>query len=156
MSNCILYVEDEEADIFLLRHAFKKAGLSAVSLQAVSDGETAIRYLSGAGQYSNRQEYPLPALVLLDLKMPGTSGLDVLAWIRQQPHLCALVVITLSSSANPADVRRAYELGANSFIEKPSGTEQTIRLAQALSNWWLEQNRFAPPTEPRHSLDHAA
>ena len=142
-TKCILQVEDEEADVFLLQLIFKRTGINS-PVQAVTDGEMAIHYLSGVGRFADRQKYPLPCLVLLDLQLPKVSGLDVLAWIRQQPYLNRLVVVVFSSSALPEDVSRAYELGANSYIEKPSNMERTLELAQLLKGWWLGFNRYAP------------
>jgi CheY-like chemotaxis protein len=147
-TQCILQVEDEEADIFLLQHVFKKAAITS-PVRAVMDGRMAIDYLSGTGPYADREKYPLPCLVLLDLKLPKISGLEVLAWIRQNQNLRGLVVVVFSSSANPTDVERAYQLGANSFIQKPQATAQTLELAQLLKGWWLGFNRFAPIYEAR-------
>ncbi len=146
MCNCILQVEDEEADIFLIQHVFKKAGITS-PLQAVTDGQMALDYLSGTGAYADRATHPLPCLVLLDLKLPKLDGLEVLAWIRQRPQFQGMVVVVFSSSSHPADVERAYRLGANSFIQKPSGMDKTLEVAQLLKGWWLGYNRFAPVYE---------
>ena len=108
----ILYAEDDENDAFLANHAFEKAGILN-PLVVVSDGKAAIEYLAGTAQYANRTEYPLPCLVLLDLKMPGVSGLEVLKWIRSQRSVCTLPVLMLTSSNQDGDVHRAYILGAN-------------------------------------------
>lgn len=145
-NNCILQVEDEEADIFLLQYVFQKAGITS-PVKTVTDGEMAIHYLSGVGPYADRKTYPLPSLILLDLKLPKVSGLEVLAWLRQQKHLRRLVVVVFSSSSQPEDLLRAYELGANSFIQKPSDMEHTLEIAQLLKGWWLGYNRFAPVYE---------
>src|ERR1700674_4968478 len=93
----ILLVEDREDDVLLVRRAFAKANVLN-PMQVVRDGREAIAYLKGEGKYSNRAEYPLPELLLLDLKMPGTDGFDVLKWMRQQPGLKALRVVVLTSS----------------------------------------------------------
>jgi len=93
----ILLAEDREDEVLLLRHAFAKAGLLN-PLHVVPNGEEAIHYLQGEGKYANRDEYPLPALVLLDLKMPRVDGFEVLRWIRQQPGLSALRVVVLTAS----------------------------------------------------------
>ncbi len=140
-NRCILQVEDEESDIFLLKFLFNQAGIDT-PLQAVTDGQMAIEYLAGAGAYANREIYPAPLLVLLDLKLPKVSGLELLAWIRQQPTLKHLVVIVFSSSVHPRDLERAYELGANSYIEKPSDMEHTAELIRFFKGWWLGYNRF--------------
>lgn len=142
VNKCILQIEDEEGDIFLFKFACEQAGIDT-PLQTVTDGQMAIDYLSGVGPYADRHKHPLPFLVLLDLKLPKVSGLEALAWIRQQPGLKHLVVIVFSSSAQPRDVERAYELGANSFVQKPSSLEETIELLQLLKSWWLRYNHFA-------------
>jgi CheY-like chemotaxis protein len=143
---CILQVEDEEADIFLLKHVFGRAGITS-PVKAVTDGQMAVDYLAGTGPYANREEHPLPCLILLDLKLPKLNGLEVLAWVRQQPSLKHLVVVVFSSSCQPSDVERAYELGANSYIQKPPNLERTLEVAQLLKGWWLGYNQFAPVYE---------
>src|SRR5207247_4982072 len=87
-------------------------------IQIVRNGDEAIAYLKGEGQYANRAEYPLPGLLLLDLKMPGKDGFDVLRWIRQQPGVSELRIVVLTSSDEIRDVNQAYQLGANSFLFK--------------------------------------
>jgi CheY-like chemotaxis protein len=109
----ILIVEDDPNDVLLLQRAFQKAGLKN-NLRLVRDGSQAIAYLSGHGIYSDRAKYPLPFLVLLDLKMPGTDGFEVLQWARAEPDLKRLLIVVLTSSNLQTDVDRAYELGANS------------------------------------------
>src|SRR5258705_12172576 len=111
----ILLAEDREDDILLVQRAFAK-GEIANPLFVVRDGDEAICYLSGIGKYGNRAEYPLPDLLLLDLKMPRTDGFEVLRWVRQQPGLSALRIVVLTSSENIRDVNQAYRLGANSFL----------------------------------------
>src|SRR6266566_3274226 len=103
----ILIVEDREDDILLIQKAFQRAKI-ATARQIVRDGEEAIAYLSGSGKYSQRNEYPLPWLVLLDLKMPRVDGFEVLKWIRSQPELNRLVVVVLTSSDQIKDVNQAY------------------------------------------------
>lgn len=141
--NCILQIEDEEADIFLLKHVFDKAGITS-PVRAVTNGQMAIDYLAGIGVYADRSQYPLPCLVLLDLKLPKISGLEVLEWVRRQPHLRHVVVVVFSSSCLPMDLERAYELGANSYIQKPFNMDHTLEVAHLLKGWWLGYNRFAP------------
>jgi CheY-like chemotaxis protein len=142
-SSCILQVEDDENDIFLLRRVFERAGIES-PLRVVTDGEMAIDYLAGAGVYADRQQYPLPCLVMLDLKLPKKSGLEVLAWIRQHPVFKKLVVLMFSSSIQPEDIDRAYELGANSYVQKPVEMQRTLEVAQLLKGWWLGYNQYAP------------
>jgi len=110
--NCvILVVEDREDDEILIREAFERAGLKN-PLFVVRDGEEAQAYLQGFGKYRDRDEFPLPALMLLDLKMPKVDGFEVLSWIRKQPALRALRVVVLTSSEDIYDVNKAYEMGA--------------------------------------------
>lgn len=115
--NTVLHVEDEPADRLILKSAFAKAA-PHVDLRCAVDGEQAIAYLSGQGGYEDRDRHPMPGLVLLDLKLPKKSGLEVLEWIRNREDLKKLPVIMLTSSQEPADLDRAYALGANSYLVK--------------------------------------
>ncbi len=135
----ILLVEDREDDIALIRRAFERAQLPN-PVQVVVDGAAAIAYLAGEREYSNRAEYPLPALVLLDLKMPGVDGFEVLRWIRDQPGLRNLVVVVLTSSQDIKDVNIAYKLGANSFMVKPMDFENIVEMSKLIRDYWLLHN----------------
>lgn len=137
----ILVVDDEESESDLLTSVFGAARIPN-PLRFVINGQEAIDYLAGNGQFADRGRNPIPCLVLLDLKMPGITGQEVLAWIRNQAALRSLVVIILSSSAFPLDVRNAYALGANSFIQKASSYEDTLAMANHLKGWWLERNCY--------------
>ena len=137
----LLLVEDSEDDVFIMKRALKEAGI-VNSLYLVEDGQKAIDYLSGAGEFSDRKKFPLPAVVFLDLKLPLKSGHDVLAWIRQQKDLASTVVIVLTSSEEPGDLSRAYQLGANSYLVKPPSAAQLIEMAKAFKWYWLEYNKF--------------
>ena len=106
-------------------------------LVVVRNGEEAIQYLSADGPYANRQEFPLPSVVLLDLKLTGKSGFDVLEWIRSQPGMRTLRVIVLTSSDSVYDVDRAYKLGANSFIVKPVRFEALVEIMQSIRGYWM-------------------
>lgn len=143
-SACILQVEDDENDVFFLNHAFQKEGLCH-ALHVVADGQEAIDYLSGTGLYKDRALHPLPLLVLLDLKLPRTSGLEVLRWIRQQPVIHSMIVIIFSSSSQTADVQAAYELGANSFVVKPTSLESRLHFAASIKAFWFTHNVFNLP-----------
>ncbi len=132
----ILVVEDDENDALFLRRAFQEASLSN-PVFFVDDGEQAIAYLSGAEKYSNRDEFPLPSLVLLDLKMPNKDGFEVLEWVRRHPTLSALRIIVLATSAASIDINRAYRLGANSFLTKPMTFRDLVRLIQWIKGYWL-------------------
>lgn len=142
-NECILQVDDDENDVFLLQRVFQRAGISN-PVRVATDGQMAIDYLAGAGIYGDRAAYPLPCLMLLDLKLPRKSGLEVLEWAKQQPDLKKLAVVVFSSSVQASDIERAYELGASSYIQKPADMQATLEIAQLLKGWWLGYNRFAP------------
>jgi CheY-like chemotaxis protein len=137
----ILHVEDDQNDILLLQRAVRKTGSNA-NIQAVSDGDKAVAYLSGANSYSDREKFPAPQLVLLDLKMPRKSGLEVLKWIREQPALKRLVVIVFTSSKHDEDINQAYELGANSYLVKPVGFESLMEMMKSIKSYWGDLNQM--------------
>jgi CheY-like chemotaxis protein len=139
----VLYVEDEENDVVLLRHAWKRAGLSN-PLEIVQDGEEALDYLGGRGRYADREKYPMPCLVLLDLKLPKVPGLEVLKWIREQPSFHTLQVVVLSSSNHPADIHNAHALRANAFLTKPPNTQGLEEMAGDLADFWFKQAQTPP------------
>jgi CheY-like chemotaxis protein len=114
----ILVAEDDDNDVVMLRRAFDQLAISS-PLQFVSNGEEAIAYLKGNGKFANRQEYPLPDIILMDLKMPRKNGLEVLDWWHRQAHLAAIRIVVLTTSEEMRDVNAAYRLGAASFIVKP-------------------------------------
>ena len=136
----ILVAEDDIDDAFFLQRAFQKAGVST-SLQFVKDGQEAIDYLDGEGDFTDRAAYPTPDLLLLDLKMPRINGFQVLEWVRQQPALKRLPVIIFSSSDEGKDINHAYDLGANSYLLKPHSSEDLIKVAQKLKMYWVESNQ---------------
>lgn len=138
----ILLVEDERNDVFFLEYAFQSAGITN-PLQVAEDGQQAIDYLAGIGKYANRTHYPLPCLVLLDLKLPLKMGLDVLRWIRQQPPLQTLLVVVLSSSRDSHDIEEAYRLGARSYLVKPLSMSERLEIAKAIKYYWLGLNQFS-------------
>jgi len=142
MAKRVLVAEDDPGDVFLLERAFARAGVPA-QLHFVRDGQEAIDYLGGEKQYANRELHPLPHLLLLDLKMPKLSGFDVLGWLRQQPGLKRLLVTILTSSDQPQDINRAYDLGANSYLLKPHNSESLSDLVKRMEQYWLELNRSA-------------
>ena len=130
-SQTILLVEDNEDDVFIFSRAIKHACIPN-PIQVVNDGDSAIAYLKGAENFSDRSMFPLPFLILLDLKMPGVGGLDVLKWIREQPHLETVSVIILTSSAEHRDIARAYQLGARSYLVKPPTAAVLTEMMDAL------------------------
>jgi CheY-like chemotaxis protein len=153
MPKLILHVEDEEDDAFLFRRALIKTG-GDVPIQVASDGQKAIEYLQGSGGFANREEFPLPSLVLLDLKLPHVPGLEVLKWIRQQAAL-SIPVVVLSSSESEDDIAAAYELGANAYLVKPSDTSELPDIAKTVKDFWLTRNRTHPNTAKGTGRAHA-
>lgn len=146
----ILLVEDDENDVVLLKRAFEKAGMRN-AIKTVRDGQQAIAYLRGEGGYANRERFPMPFLVLLDLRMPGTNGFEVLQWIRSEAELKRLLVVVLTSSNLQSDVDRAYELGANSYLVKPVGFDEMSNLVLRFDAYWSEINRV-PTTSQASDL----
>jgi CheY-like chemotaxis protein len=132
----ILLVEDNPDDVLLIRRAFKKAGLGH-SLQVATHGEEAVDYLCGEGEFGDRDQHPFPALVLLDLQLPRRSGHEVLAWLRAQEELRRLPVVVLTSSREPRDINRAYDLGANSYLVKPVSFDALLEMVQVLERFWM-------------------
>ena len=148
----ILLAEDREEDIILIKKAFAKAKIRN-PLSIVQNGEEAINYLSGLGQFSNRRQYPFPVLLLLDLKMPRVDGFEVLRWIKSQPSLCALRVVVLTSSEDIRDVNKAYQLGANSFLVKPLDFYNTVAMAETILDYWLSTNMCSGPSPTASRLE---
>ena len=140
----ILLAEDDENDIMMLRRAARHARFTN-PLSIVNDGEEVIAYLCGEGKYAHRRRYPLPGLLLLDLKMPRKNGFEVLQWIREQPQFTDLQVVVLSNSDEIRDINRAYELGANSFLVKPMFFSEYVGMLEALHSYclrvWQQQDR---------------
>jgi CheY-like chemotaxis protein len=130
----VLHVEDEPTDRMIVAAAFKKAAPN-VLLKAVADGEQAIAYLAGQGAYGNRELNPMPLLVLLDIKLPRKSGLEVLEWIRKQPDLKSLPVIMLTSSSESNDLDQAYALGANSYLVKTVDLPTMREIARGIGEY---------------------
>ena len=145
----ILVIEDREDDILVLQRGFKAAGIDN-PVVAFRSGEEALWYLQGEGKYSSRTEFPLPRLILLDLKMPGMDGFDVLRWVRSRPELAGIAVVILTSSDAMKDMQRAYQLGANSFIVKETEFQNTVILSRVLRDYWLGVNRaYESQREPK-------
>ncbi len=138
----ILLAEDDPNDVILFRRAMGIASLSPESLHVVRDGEEAISYLSGQAAYADRDCYPLPALLLLDLKMPRKSGLEVLSWLRRQPELRHLIVVFLTSSNSAEDIRLAYEAGVNSYLVKPVEFSELVEMIRNVGIYWLDFNEW--------------
>lgn len=132
----ILIAEDEEIDVILLKRAFSSVGVEH-GLKVVGDGEQALDYLLSL----HRGEKGLPALFLLDINMPRCNGLEVLERLRKTPLHRRVPIIVFSSSSLPTDVERAYQLGANAYLVKPTSTAQRMEMVKVLHAFWLEFNR---------------
>ena len=137
-----MYVEDSPDDFALLKLVSQKCG-TPFALAHAEDGDQAIAYLSGTGEYADRDEHPFPDLVLLDLKMPRLDGFEVLQWIRDNPATKSLPVVVLAGSSFRADIRRALELGANSYASKPAKFEELQVLIDQIADVWLAREKVA-------------
>ena len=146
----VLHVEDDPNDRLFVERAFKKCGV-AVQIRAVSCGEDAVSYLTAQGGFADRARYPEPVFVLLDLKLTGMSGFEMLEWARKQRTDARLLPIAiLTSSREGTDVRRAYEAGATTYFVKPSDTEDLHPLIHALADYWFVYAKL-PPAQPEAS-----
>lgn len=138
----ILHVEDDPNDVLLIERAFRKANFAGKVI-VTNDGEQAIAYLKGEEIYADRVMYPLPSVMVMDVKLPRKSGLEVLAWLRCQPNLRRLPVIILTSSKQPGDINQAYDSGANCYLIKPVNFAELQEMAKMLDSFWLQTNQ--PP-----------
>jgi CheY-like chemotaxis protein len=138
----ILLIEDDSNDVLLIQRAFRRAELD-IPLRVVRDGREAMSYLQGQPPFDDRVAYPVPLLVLLDLKMPVRSGFEVIAWVRAHPGLKRLPLVVLTSSREIEDVNRAYEAGASSYLVKPVAFEALQTMLSAFGRYWLNFN--VPP-----------
>jgi CheY-like chemotaxis protein len=134
-----LLAEDSKDDIFFMEMACERADIPHL-LQIVTDGEMAVNYLCGNHTYSNRAIHPMPDVVFLDVNMPNRTGHEVLAWIRSQPTLKRLPVVMLTGSVLIEDVKRAYGLGANSYLQKSGNQTEFRRTIGIILKYWLELN----------------
>ena len=139
----VLLAEDDLNDQLLVQTALKKNAI-AIELKMVDDGQQAVDYLLGSGKYANRSQYPMPALILLDLKMPKKTGLEVLDWIRSNNETKLIPVIVMSSSYLQSDINRAYTLGVNAYLVKPSAFDELAEMFQAATDLFV--HRAAKPT----------
>jgi CheY-like chemotaxis protein len=135
----ILLVEDNPTDVLLIKRALAKTRV-ANPIQVVDDGDTAVAYLAGQGVYADRSQYPLPILIMLDLKLPKRSGIEVLTWLRAQESLRRIPVVMLTSSNGSGDVNAAYDKGVNSYLVKPVAFEGLVEMFGAVNFYWLMMN----------------
>lgn len=131
----ILIIEDDENDVLILKHALTRAGINN-PVQVVNDGQQAIDYLRGEGEYCDRIRFPFPKVIFTDLKMPRMGGFDVLHWLRTHPECSVIPVIILSASKQDQDIKRAYEMGANAYLVKPAKIEDLQEMVKTAFNFW--------------------
>jgi len=144
----ILLVEDNSDDATLVCTAVQRT-FAGIRVFVVCDGSEAISYLTSEGLYKDRNAYPFPDLILLDLKMPQVNGFEVLRWVRSQPTMKGLPVVVLTGSVLASDNTLAYESGANSYLLKPSSFEGLLKTVKSLGEFWFEGNlrpHVLPPT----------
>jgi two-component system response regulator len=139
----LLLVEDEPTSVFFFEHLIKKLGILN-PLQIAKDGREALDYLEGVGEFSDRLKFPLPGVVILDLKLPRVPGFEVLQRLRHRPETQHIVVVILSSSASDEDIAKAYALGANGYLVKPARLEELQQIVLAIKDFWLTHNHAAP------------
>lgn len=155
LSNTILLVEDNEDDVFALQRAIRNAEVGN-PLRVATDGRQALAYLAAAGAVATRAQYPLPFLVLLDLKLPYRDGFQVLEWIRTQKHLNEVVVVMLTGSDEARDHQRAYSLGARSYLVKPASADDLKRLLDSLHSYWSKSGTTPVITSARDTAGPTA
>lgn len=135
----ILLVEDEESDVALMRRAFEKAGVLNPIVH-LANGDYALAYLAGEGDYADRTKSPLPALILLDLKLPGMTGLQLLQWMRTRSAVKRIPVVVLTTSRDSKTINAAYDCGANSYLLKPGDSSDIVEIVSAIRNYWMKLN----------------
>lgn len=139
----ILLVEDSTDDAILFERAVRKSAMRA-AIMRVANGDAAIDYLKGVGMYADREIFHYPSLIVLDIKLPRRSGIEVLEWIREGPRpLSQMPVVVLSSSHTSTDIELAYAKGANAYVTKPFTTPEYAGMADALAHFWLQYNEQA-------------
>jgi CheY-like chemotaxis protein len=138
----ILHVEDDPNDVMLVELIHRKGKFES-RLEVVGDGELAIGYLAGLDSFADRSLHPFPKLVLLDLKLPKKTGLEVLHWMRSNATTRRLPVLMLTSSNQPEDIKSAYDLGANSYLMKPADLDTLARMLKTIHDYWLGMNQSA-------------
>lgn len=137
----ILHVENDPNDILLVQRAFREVAIPH-PVQVADNGERAVEYLSGQGEFADRTRYPLPCLIFLDLSMPRMNGIEVLTWIRQQPLVKRIPVIIFSSSKHNRDVSAAYDMGASSYMVKPVSYRELVEQVRAFKAYWLSKSEL--------------
>ena len=134
--NVVLLAENLPDDEFLFHYTLRRAGLDN-PVVVVRDGAETVAYLKGEGKFADPRAFPLPRILMLDLAMPRISGWQILKWLRSEPQFDELLVVVLTASSQVEDLRRAYQLGANSFLTKPCSLEDLVNLANGYPHHWF-------------------
>jgi CheY-like chemotaxis protein len=135
----ILIVEDNPDDVFFMQRACKTAKIEN-AIQVAMDGQEAIDYLAGEGKFADREKFPVPCLIFLDLKLPKKTGHQVLEWVRERPEFVTTIVVALTTSREPKDIHEAYRLGVNAYLVKPSSPAHLAEMMAAIKQFWIGQN----------------
>ena len=143
----ILLVEDNRMDVELTLDAFREARLNN-TVHVAANGQAALDYLLGHGEFADRAAHPLPNLILLDLKLPGVDGFEVLRQVKSTPILKRLPVVVLTSSKEEGDRALSYDIGANSYLVKPVSFEGFLNVVRQIEGYWLTLNAPPPGEEP--------
>ena len=141
----ILLVEDDENDAMLLKMAFERNGITN-PVQWVRDGLEAVAYLNGDDGYADRTQFPFPEVLLVDLKMPRMTGLELLAWINEHPEFRIIPTIIMTSSRQELDIESAYRLGANTYLTKPIAFDDLAKMVKLTHEYWA----MSAKPKPRH------
>lgn len=150
----VLLVDDNSGDVMLFQRAVKKSGL-AIFLEALSAGHQAVAYLEAKGAYANRLVYPLPDIIVLDLKMPGFNGFDLLAWRKASTLFQAIPVVIFTGLAADEDIKRVFELGANKHITKPGVPEDWERIVREIYDFATEGTSFFRAEDATNTSDNS-
>lgn len=143
----MLIADDDPHDAFFLQRALKKSSIP-VTPRFFPDGVEALRYLKADPPYNDRSLYPLPRIILLDIKMPRKTGFEVLQEIRATPNLKRIIAVMFSTSNLARDIDLAYDLGANAFVSKPTDSDQLVATLRRLYEFWFLTNQVSPGLGP--------
>jgi CheY-like chemotaxis protein len=140
-------------------HLVMNGNYTPPTIREADDGEEVIEYLRGEGKFANREKFPIPDLLILDLNMPKAGGLDILRWLRRHPEFCRLVTVMLSGSGEKKEIAEAYRLGACSYFKKPRDFNRFMKMLNTIFDYWLLNGKidgngtFDPATLPRQMLE---
>ena len=147
MPGTVLLVDDSEDDLMLMKHATEVAGVDNPIVQ-LRGGQEAIEYLIGSSDYADRERYPIPCLLITDLKMPKIDGFDLLKWMSKRPEFDSIPRIVVSSSSHERDRKRAVDLGACAYFQKPLHLEDLVELVRHLDVTWIAKHCPKVPHGP--------